>query len=306
MKLTFSKKDILHQLKNLFLVIFGTGVLALGTAVFIVPFDLVTGGISGIAIVLQKIIPLELSIDFYITALTWILFFMGLIFLGKDFAAKTLISSIFYPILFSVSYMLVSPDVLGGLFYLQGSEYHDISVLLAAVFGGVFVGAGCAITFLAGGSTGGVDVLAFLMCKVFRKLKSSVVIFIIDATIVVLGVFVINNIVLSLLGIISAFVCATVIDRVFLGNSQAYVAQIVSNKSAEISRGVIECLDRTTTIVDAVGGYSGDKKKVIIVSFSIREYSELMNIINREDPGAFLTISHAHEINGEGWTHEKT
>ncbi len=305
MKLNLSKKDLLHQLKNIFLVIFGTGVLAFGTAVFIVPFDLVTGGISGLAIVLEKIIPVTLSIDFYITVLTWTLFFMGLIFLGKSFAAKTLISSVFYPILFSISYKLVDPDVLGGLFYLRGSEYHDISVLLAAIFGGVCVGAGCAITFIAGGSTGGVDIIAFLLCKMFKKLKSSTVIFLVDATIVVLGVFIINDIVLSLLGMVSAFVCAAVIDKVFLGNSQAYVAQIVSNKSDEISRGVIERLDRTTTIVDVTGGYSKEAKKMTIVSFSIREYSELMNIINREDPHAFLTISHAHEINGEGWTHEK-
>ncbi len=306
MSLKLSKRDVIMHAKNIFLILFGTAVLAFGTAVFIVPFDLVTGGVSGLAIVIDKAIPFDLSIDFYITSLTWILFLLGLVFLGRDFAIKTLLSTVFYPVLFTVFYNLVEYQSFNGLFVLHNSEYQDIAVLLAAVFGGAFVGAGCAVTFIAGGSTGGVDVLSFLLCKVFKKLKSSYLIFGIDALIVILGIFIIDDLVLSLLGITSAFVCAAVIDRVFLGSSTAYVAQIISNKSEEISRGVIEKMDRTATIVDAVGAYSGKQKKMIIVSFSIREYSELMNIINREDPRAFMTISRAHENHGEGWTQEKT
>lgn len=305
MTLKVSKHDVLNYIKNLILVIFGTAVLAFGTAVFIVPFDLVTGGVSGLAIVLEKIVPFALSIDFYITALTWILFFLGLIFLGRGFAIKTLLSTVFYPVLFTLFYNLVENQSFGGLLVLQNSAYNEIAVLLAAVFGGALVGAGCAITFVAGGSTGGVDVLAFLICKVFKRAKSSYVIFGVDAAIVVCGVFIINDLVLSMLGICSALVCAAVIDRVFLGSSSAYVAQIISDNSEEISNGVIEKLDRTTTIVDVKGAYSGESKKLIIVSFSMREYSDLMNIINHADPSAFMMISKAHENHGEGWTRDK-
>lgn len=305
MKIEISKRDMLTYTKNIIIMIIGTAILAFGTAIFIVPFDLVTGGVSGMAIVLEKLIPFDLSVDFYITLITWVLFFLGLFFLGKGFAIKTLLSTVFYPCLFTVFYNLVEYKTFNGLFVLQNTEYHDIAVLLAAVFGGAFVGAGCAVTFIAGGSTGGVDVLAFLLCKVFKKIRSSFIIFAIDAIIVLFGVFVIEDMVLSLLGICSALVCAAVIDRVFLGNSEAYVAQIVSNKSEEISRGVIEILDRTATIVDVVGAYSKEPKKMIIVSFSIREYSDLMAIINKEDPGAFMTIAKAHENHGEGWTREK-
>ena len=304
--MNLSAFDIKKSIKNILLVILGTGVLAFGTAIFIVPFDLVTGGVSGIAIVLEKIIPLNISMDVYISVLTWTLFVLGFIFLGKDFAVKTLVSTIFYPILFSLFYALVNPAVLGGIFVIQNSQYKDIAVLLAAVFGGAFVGAGCAITFVAGGSTGGVDIIAFLICKVFKKLKSSFVIFAVDAIIVILGVFIIKDIVLSLLGITSAFLCAIVIDRVFLGSSQAYMAQIISNHSDDICKGIIERLDRTATIVDVVGAYSKAPKKMIIVSFSMREYSELRSIINDADPFAFITISRAHEIHGEGWTQDKT
>ena len=305
MTVNLSKQSIYTYIKNIIMVILGTAVLAFGTAVFIVPFDLVTGGVSGLAIVLEKTIPFSISIDFYITALTWILFFLGLIFLGRAFAINTLISTVFYPVLFSLFYNLVENEAFGGLFVLQNSSYGEVAVLLAAVFGGAFVGAGCAITFVAGGSTGGVDILAFLICKMFKRIKSSHVIFFVDAAIVICGVFIINDLVLSMLGICSALICATVVDRVFLGSSSAYVAQIISNNSEEISRGVIEKLDRTTTIVEAKGAYSGESKKLIIVSFSMREYQSLMAIINNADPNAFMMISKAHENHGEGWTRDK-
>lgn len=310
MKLKISKHELAIHAKNIFLTIFGTAVLAFGTAVFIVPFDLVTGGVSGLAIVLRRVIStvigIDTDIDLHITLLTWILFFLGLFFLGRSFAAKTLLSSIFYPVLFSLFYKLVDPEVLGGLFVLQTSKYEEIAVLLAAIFGGAFVGAGCAITFVAGGSTGGVDVIAFLICKFNKKIKSSYVIFLVDAVIVTLGVFIIGDIVVSLLGICSAFICSTAVDKIFLGSSQAYVVQIVSDKYENICRGVIERLDRTATVVDVMGAYSGKPKKMVIVSLSIREYSELVSIVNNEDPGAFMTVSRAHEMHGEGWTTEKT
>ncbi len=310
MKLKISKHELATHAKNIFLTIFGTAVLAFGTAVFIVPFDLVTGGVSGLAIVIRRVIfmviGIDTEIDLHITLLTWILFFLGLFFLGKSFAAKTLLSSIFYPVMFSLFYMLVDPEVLGGLFVLQISKYEEIAVLLAAIFGGAFVGAGCAITFVAGGSTGGVDIIAFLICKFNKKIKSSYVIFLVDAVIVTLGVFIIGDIVVSLLGICSAFICSTAVDKIFLGSSQAYVVQIVSDKYENICRGVIERLDRTATVVDVMGAYSGKQKKMVIVSLSIREYSELVSIVNNEDPSAFMTVSRAHEMHGEGWTTEKT
>lgn len=317
MAIKLNRQDVLRHIKNFILVILGTAVLAFGTAVFLVQFDLVTGGVSGIGIILDNLIfnvdfsigflGIDSNIDFYIFALTWILFFIGLIFLGVDFALKTLVSTIFYPFFFGIFYGFVNPNFMNGIFYLQNSDYQDVAVIIAAVCGGACVGVGCAITFIAGGSTGGVDVLAFIICKLFKKFKSSTVIFIIDATVVILGVFVIEDLVLSTLGIISAFICAAVIDRVFLGGGgEAYVAQIVSNFSDEISDAVIEKMDRTTTVVDAMGGYSKLPKKVIIVSFNIHEYPDLIKIINSIDPGAFLTISRAHEINGEGWTQEKT
>lgn len=306
MSLKIDKYDVWSVIKHFFFVAIGTGILAFGTAIFLVPEQLVTGGVSGLAIVLDGFIPGDLGEDFYITILTWSLFFLGWIFLGNNFALKTLLSTILYPIMYWSCTLLLSEDVLDGYFIIYKTNYPDIAVLIAAVLGGACVGVGCAIAFKGGGSTGGVDVLALLFSRMFKKVKSSYIIFAIDAAIVVAGIFVVRDMVLSLLGIASAFICALMIDKVFLGNDGAYIAQIVSDEYEIITKGIIKQLDRTATIVDAVGAYSGEKKKMIIVSFSIREYADLINIINHADPDAFLTISRAYKNHGEGWTREKT
>ncbi len=287
--------------KNLLFTIAGTLVLSAGTAVFILPYDLITGGVSGLAILVGRLIP-GVSIDLVITLLTWGLFFMGLLVLGRAFAAKTLISTIVYPVGIWLFSRLTHADVLGGFFNLQSSAYADIALLLGATLGGVFVGAGCAITFLGGGSTGGVDILVFALCRLFKRWKSSVVIFVIDAAIVILGMFVIGDFVLSLLGVLSAFVAALMVDRVFLGGSRALIVQIVTDQYDLINARVIEELERTTTILEVEGGYTGEHKKMVMVSLTVRQYAGLLNIIHSCDKYAFVTVHRAHEINGEGWT----
>ena len=294
---------MLRSAKNILTIVVGTLILSFGTSVFMLPYDLVTGGVSGYAIVFSQIIPSDvLSVEMIITILTWAMFFLGLFVLGKSFAMKTLISTIVYPIGVAMFSNITSAEFLDGFFNLNTSAYSGVGVLLATLFSGVLVGLGCALSFLGGGSTGGVDVIAFTICKLFKRLRSSVVIFIVDASAVVLGMFVIGDFALSLLGIVSAFVAALVVDKVFIGGSKAFVAHIITDKPDEINKLVIEKLDRTSTIINAVGGYSGAEKKMLMVSFSMNEYSELMNIINQTDKEAFMTVNQAHEINGEGWT----
>ncbi|MBR3686960.1 MAG: YitT family protein [Clostridia bacterium] len=303
MKIKISRSEMLTALKNILLTIIGTLIIAFGAAVFIIPFDLVSGGVSGIAIVLNKIISVEFfSVDLIITIATWILFFVGLFVLGRSFALKTLISTILYPVGVSLFMKITDPSFLNGFFCLQASQHSETSLILATTLGGVCVGAGCAITFLGGGSTGGVDIISFSICKIFKRLKSSVVIFIVDASIVLFGMFVIGDFVISLLGIFSAFIAALMVDKVFIGSSKSFIAQIISSKYDVINKEIIEKVDRGSTIIDVVGGYTGEDRKMIMVSFTMNQYAEILNVIHKNDKNAFVTIHQAHEITGEGWT----
>ena len=296
-------KDLFVFLKNISLVILGTVVLAFGAAIFIVPMNIVCGGVSGLAIVLDKVIPFEIvTVDVIVFVLTWVLFFIGLFVLGKSFAAKTLISTIIYPVALSFFMRLCDPDVMGGFFYLRGYPNEALVLMIAALVGGVAVGLGCALTFIGGGSTGGVDIIAFALCKAFPKLKSSHVIFAVDASTVVLGMFVLKDLVISLLGILAAVIMAVMVDKVFLGGRAALVAYVVTNRYEELNEYIIKTLNCGSTILDVTGGYTGNGKKMIMVSFMMSQYAELLGAVDRIDPDAFVIIHRAHEINGEGWS----
>ena len=303
-----SKREIYSYLAKNLLVILGTVILAFGSAVFLIPFDLVMGGTSGIAVIIKSFFPAGLdsaTVDMYINIavaiITWTLFFVGFIFLGRDFAAKTLLSTIVYPLVFPLLSMLVDPNVLGGYFYLQGNAHEELVLVFSGVMGGILLGAGSAIAFLGGGTTGGTDIIAFLICKFFPKLKISQVTFFVDFTIIALGIFAVGDLIISAIGVLSAYISSLVIDKIFLGGKTAYVAHIVTTTPAQISEDVIKILDRTTTIMECKGAYSGEHKNVVMVSFTMREYREILSIVSKYDKKAFITVNKAHEISGEGW-----
>lgn len=304
---SMTKKEWLNAIKNFMLVIAGTFVLALATELFIIPANLNTGGVSGIAMCFQYagLTNGFFSTEVIITIVTWVLFIIGLIFLGWNFSLQTLVSTIFYPIfIFFLEWLVGEFDwlLITNSVSLVGRE--AVAQLMCSIFGGAFVGAGIAITFLGGGSTGGVDVITFILCKYIKKLKSSVSIFAIDASIIILGVIINPNhdLALALLGVLSAFVAAMMIDKLFIGSSKSFVAYIVTDKYLEITDDIINHMDRTTSILDIEGGYSKTMKKMVMVSFTLRQYSQLMGIVTNNDRKAFVTIHQAHEINGEGFT----
>jgi len=306
-KLYENRKELIRALKNTLLVIIGSIILAFGVAVFIVPFGLVTGGVSGLAIVLADVIPLDfVTVDFCVTVITWVLFLVGLIFLGKAFALKTLVSSIVYPIALSLFMRLTSDDFMGG--FLNISKGYDSAnpdyalPIICAVFGGVLIGVGCAITFRGGGSTGGLDILALIIAKHVKRAKSSVMVFVFDGAVVLFGLFVMQDLIMCLLGVTSAFIVALVIDKVFIGESRAFIANIISEEHVKIREMIINKLDRTCTVISARGGYTELERPMIMVSFTMPEYAALIALVHSLDPTAFITIHRAHEIDGEGFS----
>ena len=215
MRIITDKTAVGEKVHSILLIIVGTLILAFGTAVFIVPFELVAGGVAGLAIIIHRLMGGFLSVDALIAILTWLLFFAGVFILGKDFALKTLLSTMVYPVGVTAFSKLSKPDVLNGFFSLSGSQYSEIAILLAALFGGLFVGMGCGFTFVGGGSTGGVDIIALSLCRLVPRWRSSAVLFAIDGLTVILGMFAIGDFVLAQLGVLSAFVSVTVIDKIY-------------------------------------------------------------------------------------------
>lgn len=284
--------------KSLMYVILGSLLLSLASSFFYLPHSIVSGGISGIAIILNDVIKTDISFfneEFYIFLFQWFFYIVGIFTLGKKFSIQTLCSTIVYPLgvyLFSFIYDNVS------VLHLDGSD--NVNILLAALFGGALTGVGCGLTFLGGGSTGGVDIPSLIINKYF-KVKVSVVSFLIDTSIIILGVFVIQNFTVALIGILAAFVCALAMDKIFFGGKTIYMAYIVSNKYEDINNFILEKMERGTTLFLAQGGYLKKNVKVIFTCFNIKELRILKNGIKNIDQDAFISVVQVHEVMGEGF-----
>ena len=302
--------------KNLFQIILGCISLAFGTAIFLTTLNIVAGGLSGIAIVIQFFIGDKFfggqSIDIFVFILTWLLWILGLLLVGKKFAIKTLVASIVYPLALSLFLRVPAFTDLAKMIAYYG--INDIAnevvpignMLICGVFGGVFIGVGVALNFSGGGSTGGVDVFIAILHKYFG-IRESIASFVIDAGIILCGMFIIpSNIVPSLCGIISACVTALMIEYFYNASQSSYQADIISEKWEEISTYVQNVLGRGATVINAEGGYKGEKRPILRVVFDKTQYRAMREIIAKTDPKAFMTFTQTFGVYGEGFSPNET
>ena len=308
-----TKKEWSILILKTLVVILGTFLVALGNVAFLVPLDINAGGLNGIAIIARAFTPENYRVLVYnivVDTLAVILWLVGLIFIGKDFAIKTLVATISFP---AANWLFTAcPGVADGLNYLgellknaPGNGPTAGNYLLAGIFGGVFVGIGVAITFVGGGSTGGVDILTFLMEK-YLRIKQSIASFLIDGTIVTIGLCILlprdTNLLLPCLsGIISAFMSAIIIEVIFIGSQTSYQVDIISDKWEEISKYVQDEIGRGTTAIPAKGGFHGDNRIILRVVFNKREYNKIRSYIAKIDPKAFVTYTQTNAVFGEGF-----
>lgn len=312
-------KKVYKQIINYILVVLGTVLLAFGAVVFFSKAELVAGGISGIAIIIQHFVSVPIY-DYLVAALTIFFWLLGLLLIGKDFAIKTLLSSLVY---IGATFLFARIEVFNSLaeqfagissinkVLINGTEYQMVytdaqvgNYMLCGIFGGVFVGGGVALTFLGGGSTGGVDVLQILLNKYFR-IKESVSSFIIDAIIIIIGMIAMRMWVPALCGILSCFVSAILIEVVYIRNQSSYQVDIISEKWKEINEFAQTELDRGTTIIHAEGGYKGDERIILRVVFNKTQYEKLRDYIAVVDPRAFVTFTQTNAVYGEGFKSNK-
>lgn len=281
------KKQNLNILKDIVLIVIGNAILAFAVGVFMLPSNILSGGVAGIAVLVGPFI--SLSKTAIVSILTVTLFIVGAVALGKKFALQTLLSSLLYPffltLISSTNYIIESPD------------------FLAALYGGLLAGAGIGIVIRTGASTGGMDIPPLILHKL-TKIEISTLILIVDAMTVLLGLF-IYGIEAVLVGLISVYTTSIGISKVmsFSGTS-AKAVQIISDKWQEINTRIMSELDRGTTLTKAEGGYTSQEKVVILVVISHFEYTQLIDIINDVDRQAFVIVSETTEVHGEGFSIE--
>ena len=285
--MALKKTTVLKKVRNILLIIIGTFFLCVSVQMFILPFNILSGGVAGIAVALEPFLHLDKTL--VANGLTIGLLIIGSLFLGKEFFVTTVFSSLLYPVFNEILLkLLIIPQ---------------IEPLLASFYGGLLGGIGVGLVIRAGASTGGMDVPPLIIHK-FTGVKVSTLVLIIDGLTVLLGYFG-YGIEAVLIGFISVFVTSYAINRVLsIGDGQvAKSVQIISDNWEKIAADIQSELNRGVTLMDAQGGYSGKPRKVVLCVVGQKEYGSLIEIVENDDPSAFVITTDATDMHGEGFTY---
>ena len=275
------------------MIILGTGILAFGIASFYDPIGLVTGGFTGLAIVIKSVtgflfeggIPLwftNLALNIPVFVLAY--FLKGPKFIGKSFFGAMMLSAWLY--------ILPSIDMSSG-------DY-----LLAAIFGGAVSGFGIGLVLRTGATTGGTDMVSALVQLRLRHYSIVQILQVIDAMVIMLGLM-IFGMRPTMYAIIAILVTTKVSDTVLEGFNYSKAAYIITNQHEAVAQRIMKELDRGVTGLHAKGMYTGDDKCVLYCIVSAKEIVSLKDIVNETDPNAFVIVSEVREVLGEGFQEYK-
>jgi uncharacterized membrane-anchored protein YitT (DUF2179 family) len=276
------------NLWDLVRILAGTALLAGAICVFFNPNGLVTGGFTGVAILVQDFggragfpVPLWLTN----TALNVPLFALGLKFFGPAPLRKTL---------------LATAALSGALYLAKFLPAMEGEPLLAAVFGGVTGGLGLGLVFRCQATTGGTDMIAALVHRGLRHVAMPRILLVIDACIILAGLF-LYGAVTALYALIAVFVTAKTIDVVLEGLSFSKGAFIISDAYEKISQTILREMDRGVTALAGTGMYTGAAKNVLLCVVSSKEIVRLKDLVRGIDKNAFVIVADVREVLGEGF-----
>ena len=277
------KLNVRESAKNLAYISSGLLLCALGYRMFLVPNEIAPGGFTGIGQLCNALLGIKVGTVSIILNVP--LFAVSMRSLGLKFGVKSFVASMLLSLL--IDYLPVP------------SATDDL--LLAAVFGGVVGGAGFGLILRGSATTGGSDMLGTLVHSLFPPLKVGVVVFMIDAAVVLASAFVFSPM-LGMYALISTFIMNFTLEYVLEGFNRAVAFLIVSKESETISRRVLDEMERGVTGLNGQGKYSGENREVLLCVINRFETVQLRRIVTSCDPSAFMIAINAHEVLGEGFS----
>lgn len=274
------------NIKDYTMITIGYIIVAFSIKFFLAPNKIAGGGTSGIAIIISNIIP-SLNIGLLMLTMDVILFTIGFILIGKSFGAKTVYAALGLSGLLSVLDAFI-PDVV---------VTNDL--LLATLFGTFISGIGMAIVFNANASTGGTDILAKIVNK-YMHFDIGKSLLLVDFFIALTSGFTFSP-EIGMYGLLSVIINGITIDTVIDGMNSCKAVMVMSTKTDDINKYIIDELERGCTIFHGKGAYSGNKIDVLYTVLDRKEFIKLKNYIKEVDKRAFITVNEAKEVLGEGF-----
>lgn len=287
-----SKKKIAKQQPiwvSYVLIILGTGLVSVAVQNLYAPLDLVTGGFSGLAIIIKAVTAnfMEGGVPLWLTniLLNIPVFIASYLLLGRKFVGRTIVGA---------SMMSV------WLYFLPDIDLAKGDFLLSAIFGGVFLGAGIGMVIRGHATTGGTDMVAALIRKAIPQYSVAQIMQILDGAIVVLGIS-LFGVQKGMYAIIAIFVTTKVSDAIVEGFNFSKTAYIITEKHQEVADAILKEIDRGCTGLKAKGMYTGEEKCMLFVVVSKSEIVKVKEVVAQIDPGAFIIVSDANDVLGEGF-----
>ncbi len=272
------------QLKSILFTILGTMITGFGIGVFLTPNKIVGGGVSGLSTILYHGFSIPPGVSFFVINVIFLL--IGFKVLGKAFTAKTL----FGATLISVFVQLFS--------YFP---FYTDNIVLAVIFGGVLYGLGIGLGFAAGASTGGTDILGRLIQHKFKTVPIGKLLLVVDGVIIIISLIIFKNLELTLFGIITLFLSSYSIDFVIDKLNVSRLAFVITDKGDEISEYLVSKSPRGVTIIDVVGAYTKEEKKMLFCALKESESEKFQRRILEMDKEAFIVFSESQRIKGNGF-----
>ena len=265
---------LFKKIIEIIIIVIGNAILAFGICGFITPHGIIVGGASGIGLIVKQITGIPLSLVVY--AINIIMFIIGYYYLGKAFAAKTLLSTLIFPTF--LTFFENMPSV----------THLTSDLLLSSVYAGIFVGGGLGLVLRLGASTGGMDIPPLVLNK-----KTGI-----STTILINGF----DCVILALQVPFVLITAVVMDKmILLGESKIQVL-VISPKWNEIQEMLYDRIDRGCTLMNITTGYKKEEMYAVMSVVSRRELVTLTNEILKIDEAAFIISNETHNVRGRGFT----
>ncbi|MBQ1865607.1 MAG: YitT family protein [Bacteroidales bacterium] len=308
--MTTTTKSVLTFIKEYLLITVGIGIYVLGWSIFLVPNNLVGGGVTGIASIIQYAThgAIKMGTSYFVINLA--LLILALFTLGRNFGGKTVYAIILASVGLNVLQSVIPAEIPQILAVENGK-------LMSTLMAGIMVGVGIGITFSQGGSTGGTDIIALVVNK-YRNVSPGRMILAMDSVIILSSLLVPSftpagelmpwpeKITTVVYGFILVAVASTVLDFYLAGSKQSVQVFILSKKYAEIADAVTHDLHRGVTVLDGKGWYTKESTEVVMVMMRKSDLNLLLRYVKSIDPNAFLSVSSVTGVYGKGFDIIKT
>ena len=278
------KKRGLRIIRHLILIAAASIVYAAGVSLFLDPNNLAPGGVTGVSVILNRLSGIETGTLYFLLNVPIVL--LGIWKLGWRFIMKT-------------AYAIFMTSAFTNL--LSGYDALTDDPLLAALAGGVLMACGVGMIFKTGATTGGMDIIIKIIRQKYRHLKTGFLFQCTDIIIVGISGLVFRDLNIALYALLAVLICGRTLDYVLYGNDEARMIYIITGRPEAIGRKLLQDVEVGVTYFQGKGGWTGEEKQVIFCIVRKQLSPQVEEITKHEDPSAFMIITSASEIYGEGY-----